>query len=93
MEQARTSLTVRAERQGLVEITSEIAAWRAEQKVSEDLLTVFIRHTQCHRRHMGDDRQRRPFNSYRRRSGRGSSKGLESPEPGERAVSAQQREG
>ena len=45
MEQARTSLTVRAERQGLVEITREIAAWLAEQKVGDGLLTVFIRHT------------------------------------------------
>jgi secondary thiamine-phosphate synthase enzyme len=45
MEQARISLTVRAQRQGLVEITREIAAWLAEQKVSDGLLTVFIRHT------------------------------------------------
>ena len=45
MEQARTSLTVRAERQGLVEITDKIAAWLAEQKVGDGLLTVFIRHT------------------------------------------------
>ena len=45
MEQARGSLAVRAERQGLVEITGEIAAWLAEQKVSDGLLTVFIRHT------------------------------------------------
>jgi len=45
MEQARTSLTVRAEHQGLVEITGEIAAWLAEQEVGDGLLTVFIRHT------------------------------------------------
>jgi secondary thiamine-phosphate synthase enzyme len=45
MEQARTSLTVRAARQGLVEITGEIAAWLAEQKVGDGLLTLFIRHT------------------------------------------------
>ena len=45
MEQARISLTVRAERQGLVEITDEIAAWLAEQKEGDGLLTVFIRHT------------------------------------------------
>lgn len=45
MEQFRKSLTIRAERQGLVEITGEIAAWLAEQKVSDGLLTVFIRHT------------------------------------------------
>ena len=45
MEQARISLTIRAQRQGLVEITRKIAAWLAEQKVSDGLLTVFIRHT------------------------------------------------
>jgi secondary thiamine-phosphate synthase enzyme len=45
MQQALSSLTVRAERQGLVEITGEIAAWLAGQKVSDGLLTVFIRHT------------------------------------------------
>ena len=45
MQQARTTLTVRAERQGLVEITAKIAAWLAGQKVGDGLLTVFIRHT------------------------------------------------
>jgi secondary thiamine-phosphate synthase enzyme len=45
MEQAQISLTIRAQRQGLVEITREIAASLAEQKVSDGLLTVFIRHT------------------------------------------------
>jgi secondary thiamine-phosphate synthase enzyme len=45
MDQARTSLTVRAKRQGLIEITGEIAAWLAEQKLGDGLLTVFIRHT------------------------------------------------
>lgn len=45
MEQALGSLTVQAQRQGLVEITNEIAAWLAERKVSDGLLTVFIRHT------------------------------------------------
>ena len=45
MEQTRTSLTVRAERQGLVEITRDVAAWVAGQTVSDGLLTVFIRHT------------------------------------------------
>jgi hypothetical protein len=42
MEQARISLTIRAQRQGLVEITRKIAAWLAEQTVSDGLLTVFI---------------------------------------------------
>jgi secondary thiamine-phosphate synthase enzyme len=45
MEQARGSLTLRAQRQGLLEITPEIAAWTAEQTVREGLLTVFLRHT------------------------------------------------
>lgn len=45
MEQALGSLTVRARRQGLFEITEEIAAWVARQKVRDGLLTVFIRHT------------------------------------------------
>jgi secondary thiamine-phosphate synthase enzyme len=45
MEQARGSLTIRAERQGLVEITAEVAAWLAGQKLGDGLLTVFIRHT------------------------------------------------
>ena len=45
MKQSRSCLTVRAERQGLVEITGEIAAWLAGQEVGDGLLTVFIRHT------------------------------------------------
>ena len=45
MEQVRSSLSVRAERQGLIEITGEIAGWLAGQKVGDGLLTVFIRHT------------------------------------------------
>ncbi|MBV8190823.1 MAG: YjbQ family protein [Alphaproteobacteria bacterium] len=45
MQQARATLTVRAERQGLVEITGRIAAWLAAQKLGDGLLTVFIRHT------------------------------------------------
>ena len=45
MEQARGSLTVHAQRQGLVEITGEIAAWVTAQNVRDGLLTVFIRHT------------------------------------------------
>jgi secondary thiamine-phosphate synthase enzyme len=45
MEQARGSLSVQAERQGLVEITAEVAAWLAGQKLGDGLLTVYIRHT------------------------------------------------
>jgi secondary thiamine-phosphate synthase enzyme len=45
MANARTSLTVQAERQGLLEITAEIAAWLAARPPVDGLLTVFIRHT------------------------------------------------
>ena len=45
MEQVQYSLSLRPRRQGLYEVTGEIAAWLAEQPVSEGLLTVFIRHT------------------------------------------------
>ena len=38
-------LTLRAQGQGLLEITGEIATWVAEQDVAEGLLSVFIRHT------------------------------------------------
>ena len=38
-------MTVQAKRQGLLEITGEIAAWLAGQKVGDGLITVFIRHT------------------------------------------------
>ena len=42
---AQHSVFVKAERQGLLEVSAEIAAWLAEQAVREGLLTVFIRHT------------------------------------------------
>ncbi len=45
MKQAHHLLTLRAQNQGLLEITREIAAWVAEQNIGEGLLTVFIRHT------------------------------------------------
>ena len=45
MKQAQHQLTVRAQSQGLVEITREVAAWVAEQSIDDGLLTVFIRHT------------------------------------------------
>ena len=45
MKQARHMLTVRAQRQGLVEITREVEAWVAEQTIGDGLLTAFIRHT------------------------------------------------
>ena len=45
MKQAQHMLTLRAQGQGLLEITGEIATWVAEQDVAEGLLSVFIRHT------------------------------------------------
>ena len=45
MKQVQHSLSLRPRRQGLYEITGEIAAWLADQPVSEGVLTVFIRHT------------------------------------------------
>ncbi len=45
MKQAHHMLILHAQRQGLLEITREIAAWVAEQNIGEGLLTVFIRHT------------------------------------------------
>ncbi len=45
MKQAHHMLTLRAQSQGLLEITDQIAAWFAEQSIGEGLLTVFIRHT------------------------------------------------
>jgi secondary thiamine-phosphate synthase enzyme len=45
VKQVQHSLSLRPREQGLYEITGEIAAWLAEQPVSEGLLTVFIRHT------------------------------------------------
>lgn len=45
MKQATGSLTIETRRQGLVEITREIAAWVARQGMSAGLLTIFCRHT------------------------------------------------
>ena len=45
VKQLQHSLFVRAARQGLFEVTAEIAAWLGGQTVREGLLTVFIRHT------------------------------------------------
>ncbi len=45
MEQVQHSLFLRPRGQGLYEVTGEIAAWLADQPVSEGILTVFIRHT------------------------------------------------
>lgn len=45
MRQASGTLTVTAPRQGLHLITDAVAAWVAEQGMSEGLLTLLIRHT------------------------------------------------
>ena len=45
MTQIQDQLTFTAPRQGLVEITGEVAAWLARQAVNEGLLTLFLRHT------------------------------------------------
>ncbi len=45
MKQAQTTLAVDSQGQGLYEVTSDIAAWVAEQGIAEGLLCVFCRHT------------------------------------------------
>ena len=45
MKQMTTLLSIRTERQGLLEITDQIKAWTDGQAVRAGLLTVFCRHT------------------------------------------------
>jgi secondary thiamine-phosphate synthase enzyme len=45
MQQSLGSMAVGTHGRGLYEVTEEVAAWIAEQEVSDGLLTVFIRHT------------------------------------------------
>jgi secondary thiamine-phosphate synthase enzyme len=45
LRQAQGRLNVRTNGQGLIDITTEVAAWLATQHVSSGLLTVFCRHT------------------------------------------------
>ena len=45
MRQATGSLTIETRRQGLVEITREIASWVDRQEMTTGLLTIFCRHT------------------------------------------------
>lgn len=45
MAQRQHIITVRAPKQGLFEITGEIADWIASQDVAAGLLTLFLRHT------------------------------------------------
>jgi secondary thiamine-phosphate synthase enzyme len=45
MRQASTILTIDTTRQGLVDMTDQIARWVRDQRLNEGLLTVFCRHT------------------------------------------------
>jgi secondary thiamine-phosphate synthase enzyme len=45
MKQAQHRLSIPARGPGLHEVTREVAAWLAEQKVRDGLLTLFVRHT------------------------------------------------
>ena len=45
MRQATGSLTIETRRQGLVEVTREIASWVDRQEMEAGLLTIFCRHT------------------------------------------------
>ena len=45
MRQASTILTIETTRQGLVDVTDQIARWTRDQRLAEGLLTVFCRHT------------------------------------------------
>jgi secondary thiamine-phosphate synthase enzyme len=45
MRQAAHSLSVATHRQGLHEITREVVAWTADQRMATGLLTLFCRHT------------------------------------------------
>lgn len=45
MRQSQHQLILRAEKQGLLEITNEIEDWLTDQPIESGLLTLFIRHT------------------------------------------------
>jgi secondary thiamine-phosphate synthase enzyme len=45
MRQATTILTIDTTRQGLIDVTDQIARWAREQRLTEGLLTIFCRHT------------------------------------------------
>jgi len=45
MIQMQHSVPIRADRQGLHEITTDVASWLAQQTVRTGLLTIYIRHT------------------------------------------------
>ncbi|MGZ8283407.1 MAG: secondary thiamine-phosphate synthase enzyme YjbQ [Allosphingosinicella sp.] len=45
MRQATGMIEIRTERQGLVEVTGDVARWAEAQAMGEGLLTLFCRHT------------------------------------------------
>ena len=45
MRQATTILTIDTTRQGLVDVTDQIARWTRDQRLTEGVLTIFCRHT------------------------------------------------
>jgi secondary thiamine-phosphate synthase enzyme len=45
MRQAQTTLTVATRGRGFTDITGEVAAWVARQRVGTGLLTLFVQHT------------------------------------------------
>lgn len=47
MRQATGIIEVATERQGLLDITPQIARWVHAQSIAEGLLTLFCRHTSC----------------------------------------------
>lgn len=45
LRQAHGTLTIETRGRGFVDITSRVAAWLAQQRLADGLLTVFVRHT------------------------------------------------
>jgi len=45
MRQTCSSISIETRRQGLIEVTHEIATWTEAQSMREGLLTIFCRHT------------------------------------------------
>jgi secondary thiamine-phosphate synthase enzyme len=45
MQQSQHTIAIETRGKGLIEITSEVKRWLAEQKIATGLLTVYCRHT------------------------------------------------
>jgi secondary thiamine-phosphate synthase enzyme len=45
LRQATTTIEIRTERQGLLEVTDTLASWVQSQGLTQGLLTIFCRHT------------------------------------------------